>query len=194
MPASPGSAFNAEIVLIGSVFPLFKSKITSAGLLVCAHAIEGSILWTKDLVKEFGHALVGCLALHFADRERLGEDLLHNVVGRTVLAVGFGLGVGLALSQLVSVIWRPDARVFPQPSWLRDTVTVFGARVPANRFLLIADGEAESIGGPVVEFASVSAEILRRDRGEKLISFKYRPKARRRVKKGHRQELTFAPA
>ena len=31
---------------------------------------------------------------------------------------------------------------------------------------------------------------LRQIRGEKLISFKYRPKARSRVKKGHRQELT----
>lgn len=65
-----------------------------------------------------------------------------------------------------------------------------GETVAFERILLIADGEAASIGRPVVENASVSAEILRRDRGEKLISFKYRPKARSRVKKGHRQELT----
>ena len=38
--------------------------------------------------------------------------------------------------------------------------------------------------------AAVEAEVLRRDRGDKVIAFKYRPKARRRVKKGHRQELT----
>lgn len=65
-----------------------------------------------------------------------------------------------------------------------------GESVAFDRILLIADGEAASIGRPVVAKASVSAEVLRRDRGEKLISFKYRPKARRRVKKGHRQELT----
>lgn len=65
-----------------------------------------------------------------------------------------------------------------------------GETVAFERILLVADGEAASIGRPVVENASVSAEVLRRDRGEKLISFKYRPKARRRVKKGHRQELT----
>lgn len=65
-----------------------------------------------------------------------------------------------------------------------------GESVAFDRILLVADGEAASIGRPVVENASVSGEILRRDRGEKLISFKYRPKARRRVKKGHRQELT----
>ena len=64
-----------------------------------------------------------------------------------------------------------------------------GEAVAFERILLIADGDAASIGRPVVANASVSAEVLRRDRGEKLISFKYRPKARRRVKKGHRQEL-----
>jgi len=64
-----------------------------------------------------------------------------------------------------------------------------GESVAFDRVLLIADGETASIGRPVVENASVSAEVLRRDRGEKLISFKYRPKARSRVKKGHRQEL-----
>jgi large subunit ribosomal protein L21 len=65
-----------------------------------------------------------------------------------------------------------------------------GDAVAFDRVLLVADGDAASIGRPVVANASVSAEIIRRDRGEKLISFKYRPKARRRVKKGHRQELS----
>ena len=36
----------------------------------------------------------------------------------------------------------------------------------------------------------MSAEVVRQGRGEKLIAFKYGPKTRRRVKKGHRQELT----
>lgn len=66
-----------------------------------------------------------------------------------------------------------------------------GETIAFDRILLVADGDAASIGRPVVENASVSAEVLRRDRGEKLISFKYRPKARSRVKKGHRQELTI---
>jgi large subunit ribosomal protein L21 len=65
-----------------------------------------------------------------------------------------------------------------------------GEAVAFDRVLLVADGDAASIGRPIVATASVSGEILRRDRGEKLISFKYRPKARRRVKKGHRQELS----
>ncbi|HEX3428856.1 MAG TPA: 50S ribosomal protein L21 [Candidatus Limnocylindrales bacterium] len=65
-----------------------------------------------------------------------------------------------------------------------------GDNITIDRVLLVADGDESAIGRPVVADAAVEAEIVRRDRGEKLISFKYRPKARRRVKKGHRQELT----
>jgi large subunit ribosomal protein L21 len=66
-----------------------------------------------------------------------------------------------------------------------------GDSVNVERVLLVADGDMAAIGRPLVANASVAAEILRRDRGDKVISFKYRPKARRRVKKGHRQELTI---
>jgi large subunit ribosomal protein L21 len=65
-----------------------------------------------------------------------------------------------------------------------------GETITLERVLLIADGETASVGRPLVPGATVSAEVIRQDRGEKVISFKYRPKARRRVKKGHRQELT----
>ena len=65
-----------------------------------------------------------------------------------------------------------------------------GKTVTLDRVLLVADGDQAAIGRPLVGDASVSAEVVRRDRGPKLISFKYRPKARSRVKKGHRQELT----
>src|SRR6187551_684920 len=65
-----------------------------------------------------------------------------------------------------------------------------GKTVTIDRVLLIADGDESTIGRPLVADAAVSAEVVRQDRGPKLISFKYRPKARTRVKKGHRQELT----
>jgi len=65
-----------------------------------------------------------------------------------------------------------------------------GDVLQVERVLLVADGDTAAIGRPLVENASVAAEVVRRDRGEKTISFKYRPKARRRVKKGHRQELS----
>ncbi len=65
-----------------------------------------------------------------------------------------------------------------------------GKTLTVGRVLLVADGDEASIGRPVVDGAAVSAEVVRQGRGEKLIVFKYGPKTRRRVKKGHRQELT----
>jgi large subunit ribosomal protein L21 len=65
-----------------------------------------------------------------------------------------------------------------------------GNTITLERVLLIADGDQAAIGRPLVADAAVSAEVVRQMRGEKVISFKYRPKARSRVKKGHRQELT----
>ena len=65
-----------------------------------------------------------------------------------------------------------------------------GATITLDRVLLVADVDKASIGQPVVTDAQVSAEVVSQIRGPKTISFKYRPKARSRVKKGHRQELT----
>jgi large subunit ribosomal protein L21 len=65
-----------------------------------------------------------------------------------------------------------------------------GKKITIERVLLVADGDDSTIGRPLVADAEVSAEVLTQTRGPKLISFKYRPKARSRVKKGHRQELT----
>jgi len=65
-----------------------------------------------------------------------------------------------------------------------------GQAITIDRVLLVADGAEAAVGRPIVSEAAVDAEVVRRERGDKLIAFKYRPKARRRVKKGHRQELT----
>ena len=66
-----------------------------------------------------------------------------------------------------------------------------GDSITIDRVLLVADGDESAIGQPVVADAAVEAEVVRRDRGDKVVSFKYRPKARRRVKHGHRQDLTI---
>jgi large subunit ribosomal protein L21 len=65
-----------------------------------------------------------------------------------------------------------------------------GTTVNIDRVLLVADGDDSQIGTPVVADALVTADVVRQDRGEKIIVFKYRPKARHRSKKGHRQEQT----
>jgi large subunit ribosomal protein L21 len=65
-----------------------------------------------------------------------------------------------------------------------------GQSITLDRVLLVADGADASVGTPIVSDAAVEAEVVGRERGDKVIAFKYQPKARRRVKKGHRQELT----
>ncbi len=65
-----------------------------------------------------------------------------------------------------------------------------GQSITLERVLLVADGAEAAVGTPLVADASVEAEVVGRDRGDKVIAFKYQPKARRRVKKGHRQNYT----
>ena len=56
--------------------------------------------------------------------------------------------------------------------------------------LLVADGEKIHIGTPTVAGAKVEAKSIAQGRSKKVIVFKYRPKARSRKKKGHRQPYT----
>ena len=56
--------------------------------------------------------------------------------------------------------------------------------------LLVSDGGAVRVGQPVVEGATVSARITGQYKGNKILVFKYRPKKRIRVRKGHRQYIT----
>jgi large subunit ribosomal protein L21 len=65
-----------------------------------------------------------------------------------------------------------------------------GQSITLERVLLVADGGDAAVGTPIVADAAVEAEVVGATRGDKVIAFKYRPKARRRVMKGHRQDLT----
>ena len=65
-----------------------------------------------------------------------------------------------------------------------------GSSVTFDRVLLVGDGEAVTIGTPVVEGATVSGTVLGEALGPKLIVFKFKQKATYRRKNGHRQHLT----
>jgi large subunit ribosomal protein L21 len=65
-----------------------------------------------------------------------------------------------------------------------------GDSITLDRVLLVADDEQAAIGRPFVDGAIVNADVLEQARGDKVVVFKYRPKARRRVKKGFRASLT----
>jgi len=56
--------------------------------------------------------------------------------------------------------------------------------------LLVEKNKKIEIGTPLVKNAKVSAKILGQGKGKKIIIFKYKPKTRYKVKKGHRQLFT----
>jgi len=65
-----------------------------------------------------------------------------------------------------------------------------GDTVNFDKVLLVADGDALTIGQPVVENASVNARILEQDRAKKILVFKYKRRKRYRRTQGHRQSYT----
>jgi large subunit ribosomal protein L21 len=56
--------------------------------------------------------------------------------------------------------------------------------------VLFLSGDEPKFGKPLVEGATVKAEIIRHDRGERLVVFKFKRRKRFKKKNGHRQHLT----
>jgi large subunit ribosomal protein L21 len=65
-----------------------------------------------------------------------------------------------------------------------------GEQVDLERVLLIAEDETVTVGTPTVAGAKVLATVVAQVKGPKVVTFKYTPKKRYRVKKGHRQQYT----
>ncbi len=65
-----------------------------------------------------------------------------------------------------------------------------GEAVTLSDVLLVSKGDTVTVGAPNVEGATVTAKITGQYRGDKILVFKYRPKKRIRVRRGHRQYIT----
>ena len=65
-----------------------------------------------------------------------------------------------------------------------------GNDVELSNVLLIADGDNKIIGTPTVDNAKITATCVAEGKGDKILVFKYKPKVRYRVKRGHRQLFT----
>ncbi|GIV77956.1 50S ribosomal protein L21 [Litorilinea aerophila] len=65
-----------------------------------------------------------------------------------------------------------------------------GDQIQLDDVLLVANDGELKVGQPKVEGASVTARITGQYRGKKILVFRYRPKKRIRVRRGHRQYLT----
>ncbi|MBE0480625.1 MAG: 50S ribosomal protein L21 [Dehalococcoidia bacterium] len=68
-----------------------------------------------------------------------------------------------------------------------DIFPVEGDSVELEKVHLIADGDDIVLGNPTIDGARVVADVVGEFRRDKVIVFKYKPKTRYRVKKGHRQ-------
>jgi large subunit ribosomal protein L21 len=65
-----------------------------------------------------------------------------------------------------------------------------GETLRLDDVLLGADGETVKIGAPGVDGASVTAEVVRHGKGEKIVVFKHKRRKNYRRKQGHRQKFT----
>jgi large subunit ribosomal protein L21 len=65
-----------------------------------------------------------------------------------------------------------------------------GTSFDFERVMLMADGDAVLVGTPTVSGIIVSATVVDHTKGPKVLSFKYRPKKRIRVRGGNRAHYT----
>jgi len=65
-----------------------------------------------------------------------------------------------------------------------------GEELKLERVLLLADGDQFSVGTPLVSGIEALASVVENFRGDKVLAFRYSPKKRIRVHRGHRQEYT----
>lgn len=66
-----------------------------------------------------------------------------------------------------------------------------GQTLTLTDVLMVGDDAGVKVGRPVLEGATVSAEVVSQARGPKLIIFKKRRRQNSRRKNGHRQDLTI---
>ena len=65
-----------------------------------------------------------------------------------------------------------------------------GSEVTFSDVLLLEKSKKVDIGDPQLKGVKVTAKVLKQGKTKKVIIFKYKPKKRYQVKKGHRQPFT----
>ena len=65
-----------------------------------------------------------------------------------------------------------------------------GQTITFEQVLAVLDGDNATFGAPVVEGASVEANVVKNGKGKKVLVFKYKPKKNYRRRQGHRQPYT----
>ena len=66
-----------------------------------------------------------------------------------------------------------------------------GKKLDLSEVLLIADGDTVEVGTPTISGANVKTTVVDEIKAPKVIIFKYHPRKRYRLKRGHRQKYTL---
>ncbi len=94
---------------------------------------------------------------------------------------------------MISVIMTGGKQYIVSPG---DKITVEkldkkeGENVEFDKVLLTEDKGKVVLGAPYIEGAKITGKVLGEKKGEKKIIFKYKPKKRYKVKRGHTQNYT----
>jgi len=65
-----------------------------------------------------------------------------------------------------------------------------GSEITLDQILMVGGEDKVTVGAPLVDGASVTAEVLEQGKGDKVIIFKKKRRQNYRRTKGHRQEQT----
>ncbi len=65
-----------------------------------------------------------------------------------------------------------------------------GTTITFDEVLLVGGDGGVKVGKPTVSGAKVTAEVLRQERGAKVVVFRFKRRKNIRVKRGHRQSYT----
>ena len=65
-----------------------------------------------------------------------------------------------------------------------------GSKVSLDTVLMVSDGKSANLGKPVIDGATIDAEILSSFKDKKVLVYKMRAKKGYRRKQGHRQQYT----
>lgn len=92
--------------------------------------------WTSAYVPLWLALLLGVLAGVVAG-VLVELILIRPLYSRTIEQVLVTVGLSLAGVALLQAVFGADARPFPRPSWASGVVSILGARIPVDRFVLI---------------------------------------------------------
>jgi branched-chain amino acid transport system permease protein len=124
-----------------------------AGVLNFAHGLFLSVgayaTWWAAPLWGFGPAVAFGVACAAGVGALVELVLIRPLYRRPTEQVLVTVGLSLAGVALLQAVWGADPRPYPRPQWTRQVVTVLGARLPADRLLLL--------GAAVVVLAGLTA-------------------------------------